>query len=141
MHGLCNAVDVVEPCEGPLCLKKKTISFDLAGVPVCLHLTINVPSPTSLEDNSHVYIRIYIYIYVILSIILKTSKESMAFAYLHCVCCNTLEAASIPSVLSEDRRAVIISSETGSGQLSRWWFFGWKAASYAPSLHDKTKPV
>lgn len=70
-----------------------------------------------------------IYIYIILSIILKTSGESMAFAYLQCVCCNTLEAASIPSVLSEDRRAVIISSETGSGQLSRWCF-GWKSTTY-----------
>lgn len=127
MHVLCNAVDVVEPCEVPLCLKKT--SFDLVGMPT-VHLAVNVSSP-ALEGNSSVYILyiICVYIYIILSIILKTSGESMAFAYLQCVCCNTLEAASIPSVLSEDRRAVIISSETGSGQLSRWCF-GWKSTTY-----------
>ena len=62
MHVLCNAVDVVEPCEVPLCLKKT--SFDLVGMlTFTVHLAVNVSSPASLEGNSSVYI-LYIYIYI-----------------------------------------------------------------------------
>ena len=102
-------------------LQKKT-SFDLAGMPTsCSKCVLS-----NIIGRQFGYV---FNLYIKLSIILKASGESMAFAYVQCVCCNTLEAASIPSVLSEDRRAVIISSETGSGQLSRWCF-GWKSTTY-----------
>lgn len=61
MHVLCNAVDVVEPCEVPLCLKKT--SFDLVGMPT-VHLAVNVSSPASLEGNSSVYILYIICVYI-----------------------------------------------------------------------------
>ena len=72
------------------------------------------------------------------------TKRGLKIAKIRLGCCGSSdrlwpldppEAASIPSVLSEDRRAVVISSETGSGALL------FQDASRSFEYHVQTKYV